>query len=109
MKTFKKMMSLMMVSLTGFAFVQEKVQEVIIKLPTLKCSICVKTVMKAIQAKDGVQFAEVDKKGKIVTIKFDPLKIKQADLERAIANAGYTANEIVRDSTAYENLDACCK
>jgi periplasmic mercuric ion binding protein len=58
---------------------------------------------------DGVIEANVDRKAKTATVKYNSLKVKQADLENAVAKSGYDANEVKRDQNAYDNLDGCCK
>jgi copper chaperone CopZ len=80
-----------------------------INLPTLKCNTCVATVKRTLTSMDGVESAEVDLKAKIVTVHYRTAKLDIGRIETGISNAGYDANEVKRDSTAYENLPSCCK
>ena len=80
-----------------------------IKVPTIQCNSCATNVENAVLDLEGVDEAEVNLKAKVVSVSFDDAKVVVADLERAIAKAGYDANETLRDSTAYAALDACCK
>jgi copper ion binding protein len=80
-----------------------------IKVPTIQCESCVKNVKTALQELEGVKTASVDLKTKVAQVSFDPASLTLADLENAIAKAGYDANDTKRDSLAYEDLDACCK
>ncbi len=83
--------------------------QVDIKVPTIQCESCVKNVKTALQKLEGVKTASVDLKTKVAQVSFDPANLTLADLENAIAKAGYDANDTKRDSLAYEDLDACCK
>jgi copper chaperone CopZ len=82
---------------------------VTISLPTLKCNTCVATVKKTLAAIDGVESAEVDLKAKNVTVHFLAARVDIGRIEAGIGNAGYDANDVKRDSSAYENLPDCCK
>lgn len=96
----------------AYLFSQESnstVKEVTINVPTIKCGSCVKTVTSALKKLDGIQIVNVDKKAKIAVIRFDQTKLKLADIEQAIAKSGYDANAMKRDTSAYDELDACCR
>lgn len=89
--------------------VQDKVETVAIKVESIQCNMCVKTIEGALTSVDGVTSAEVDLKAKTATVQFLPAKVNLGSLEQAIAKAGYDANETKRDVEAYEKFDACCK
>ncbi len=80
-----------------------------IQLPTLKCKNCVRTIKSALDSVDGIESADVDLAAKNATVKFIPAKLDVGKIESAISKAGYDANKVKRDSTAYENLAECCK
>ncbi|MGA9407119.1 MAG: heavy metal-associated domain-containing protein [Bacteroidota bacterium] len=80
-----------------------------IQLPTLKCKTCVRTIKNALASVDGVESAEVDLHAKSATVKFIPAKLDVGKIELAISEAGYDADNVKRDSTAFENLSECCK
>ena len=80
-----------------------------INLPTLKCNTCVATVKRTLASMDGIESAEVDLKAKNVTVHYLAAKMDIGRIETGISNAGYDANDVKRDSTAYENLPECCK
>ncbi len=85
------------------------VAEVQISVPTVQCGTCQSKVEKALQTLDGVKSAKVDLEAKVARVSFDPQKLNLAALENAITMAGYDANGAKRDSTAYAQLDPCCK
>ncbi len=83
--------------------------EVAINVPTIQCNSCASNIEKALQGLEGVKSAKVNLGKKIAAVNFDEGKLKLADLENAIAAAGYDANETKREAAAYDKLDACCK
>ena len=80
-----------------------------IQLPTLKCKTCVKTITTALASVDGIENSEIDLERKSATVKFVAAKLDVKKIELAISGAGYDADKVKRDSTAYENLAECCK
>ena len=86
-----------------------KTLKTIIKVPTIVCNSCVTTVTKALKNVDGVKTAKVDLKKKTATVTYASTKVTVDKLEKAIAAAGYDANNVKRNPEAYEKLDACCK
>jgi copper chaperone CopZ len=80
-----------------------------IKVPTIVCGTCVRTVTSALEKVDGVRKVKVDLKKKTATVTYASTKVTVGKLEMAIANAGYDANDIKRNPEAYEKLDSCCK
>ena len=80
-----------------------------IQLPTLKCKTCVKTVSAALDSVEGIDHADVDLEGKKVTVSYMPAKLDLAKVRTTISMAGYDADGVKRDSSAYEALPECCK
>ncbi len=93
----------------GTAAAPASLSQVKISIPTVQCGSCQNKVEKALQAVAGVKSAKVDLDARVVLVSFDPQQAGVAALENAIALAGYDANNVKRDSTAYASLDACCK
>ena len=80
-----------------------------ISVPTIQCQNCVNTVEAAAKKVDGVEFVKVDLEKKEACVHFDVKKVKKADVEKAIAASGYTANDVKRDEKAHSDLPACCQ
>jgi copper ion binding protein len=80
-----------------------------IKVPTIICGTCVRTVTSAVEKLDGVRTVKVDLKKKTATVTYASTKVSVDQLEKAIADAGYDANNLKRNPDAYEKLDSCCK
>lgn len=80
-----------------------------INVPTAQCMMCANKIEKAVKEVDGVAEAAVDMDVKVVSVTYDAKRTDVAALEKAIAGAGYQANQAVADSAAYANLPDCCK
>ncbi|MBI3587514.1 MAG: heavy-metal-associated domain-containing protein [Ignavibacteriales bacterium] len=80
-----------------------------IKVESAVCNSCANTIEKALKKVGGVKSAKVDIDKKVATVKYVATKANLSQLETAIANAGYDANDTTRNKAAYDKLDACCK
>lgn len=80
----------------------------VISTPSTQCNMCAMTIRKALKPIDGVDKVDVNIEQHTVSVKhvktIDPSIFRQA-----ISNAGYHADEIIRNPEAYEKLDECCK
>src|SRR5205823_427650 len=83
------------------------VQTATINIPTSKCSECAATITGALKKVQGVQKVEVDPEAHKAVVQYASIDLHA--IETAIAKAGYTANNVPRDSMAYEALADCCK
>lgn len=81
----------------------------VIKVESIQCGSCVRTVEKALKAVAGVESAKVDLKKKRATVTYKAGEVTLAKLEEAITKSGYSANDKKADPAAYEKLDECCK
>jgi mercuric ion binding protein len=86
-----------------------KVETTVVKVPTVVCNSCVSTITKALKKVDGVKATKIDLEKTTATVTYVSTKTTLPMIEKAIANAGYDANNTKRDPAAYEKLDACCK
>jgi periplasmic mercuric ion binding protein len=86
-----------------------KMETAVVKVPTIVCNSCVSTITKALKKVDGVKTTKIDLEKKIATVTYVSTKTTLSKIEKAIAKAGYDANDLKRDPAAYEKLDACCK
>ncbi|MFO7446354.1 MAG: heavy-metal-associated domain-containing protein [Ignavibacteriaceae bacterium] len=80
-----------------------------IKIPTAVCNMCEKNIIKAVKKLNGVVEAFADADKKVAKVTFDGAKTTTERIRTAISRAGYDADNIKRDSSAYNNLDECCK
>ena len=113
----KRISTLVIIALLGltalFAQTKQKadvkLETAVIKVPTIVCNSCVSTITKALKKVDGIKSTKVDLKQKTATVSYVSAKLNLSKIEKAIANAGYDANDTKRNPAAYEKLDACCK
>jgi copper ion binding protein len=88
---------------------QKKNGHAMISLPTIQCNNCVKTIESAVKKLDGVESVKIDLEKKMAHVNFDPEKLEQKDIEKAITAAGYDANNVKRDEKAHNDLPSCCQ
>ena len=60
-----------------------------LKISGMTCATCAVTIEKSLQGVEGVQKADVNLGLERVVVEYDPKKAKLADLEKAVADAGY--------------------
>ena len=80
--------SLLAASLSLGAFAGEKTET--IKVSGWHCGGCAARTESALKDVKGVESAQADKAKKQVTVKYDDAKVSHADLEKAIADSGFT-------------------
>ena len=80
-----------------------------IELPSIQCGMCVKTVSEALKQVPGVKAVHVDEKKRTAEVSYAAGKTDLAQLEMAVAAAGYAANDTKADSKVYDALPDCCK
>jgi copper chaperone CopZ len=64
-----------------------------IKVSGWKCEKCPAKTEAKLKAVNGVESASADREKSQVTVKYDDSKVKKADLEKAIADSGFTASK----------------
>ena len=108
-----KAIKLTLLSLMGFitlSFGQLKVVEkVVIKTPTVQCESCKARLEKYMSREPGVSSVKVDYKKKTTTITYLTDRNNIEQLKTAIANAGYDADDVTAEESAYKKLPKCCK
>lgn len=73
-----------------------------------ECETCQATIEKAAKV-DGVSKANWDKTTKLLTLVYDPSKVKSDDIQKKIAAVGYDTEKYNADDKVYAKLNACCK
>ncbi len=105
-----KLTLLSLVGLVTVSFAQQKaVQKVIIKTPTVQCEMCKEKIEKYLSREPGVSAVTVDYKKKTTTVAFLTDRNNIEQLKTAIANAGYDADDVTAEESAYNKLPKCCK
>jgi copper chaperone CopZ len=85
------------------------IQKADINIPTAQCGMCAMTIEDALGNVDGVKKAQVDMEKLVATVAYDAEKTGVSNLESAISNSGYQANEKLANDEVYQTLPACCK
>ena len=84
-------------------------KEETIALPTIMCGMCETNITSALSDVEGVVKVNVDLEKKSGQVYFDAEKVTLTQIEQKIAGAGYVANDIKADKSAYDKLPRCCK
>jgi copper chaperone CopZ len=65
-------------------------QEVTLESPEISCDHCINAIRKAVTSLPGVEFLDGDPQGKRVTLRYDPERVSLDEIERAMAEEGYS-------------------
>lgn len=60
-----------------------------LKIAGMTCATCATTIEKSLLSRDGVADAQVNLGNETAAVKYDPTRVKLADLEKAVTDAGY--------------------
>ncbi len=73
------------------------------------CNSCKKRIEKPLKSLDGVEKASWDKDTKQLTVTFDPEKVSEVIIRKAVAEAGYDTDSLRATNESYSKLPKCCK
>lgn len=80
-----------------------------ISTPTVQCEECKQRIEKYVIREEGVQKVVVDYKKKVTKVTYVMERTNIENVKTAIANAGYDADDVPADQSAYQKLPTCCK
>jgi periplasmic mercuric ion binding protein len=72
------------------------------------CEMCKARIEKAAQI-NGVSKAEWSSETQILTLVYDPSKVKSDDILKKIAAVGHDTEKFKADDKAYNKLPSCCQ
>ncbi len=99
-----------MLALASTALAQQKTSnKVVIQTPTVQCEMCKNRIESYLSREPGVSSVKVDYKKKTTTVTYLTDRNNIEQLKTAIANAGYDADDVTAEETAYKKLPKCCK
>ena len=83
----------------------------LITVPGLKNAECAQRVIEAVVRGQGIPQSDihVDLGDRTVTVRYNSLNMSLKNIEFNIAEAGFQANDVPADSTAYAALPAACR
>ena len=85
-------------------------EKAVIALPTLQpCDKCKDQIEFFMSKTEGVTAVKVDLKRKTATVTWLTDRSNKEYIKTAIANLGFTADDIEAEEYAYKRLPACCK
>ena len=100
---------LLLIASATLAFTQDSgTAEVKIKTSAV-CDMCKETLEKALAFEKGVKRSSLDVDSKVLTVIYNPKKTTVDKIRKAVANAGYDADDVPANKKVYDKLDACCK
>ena len=74
------------------------------------CGMCEDLIVqKNVAFEKGVKYAEMDVKTGVLTVNYRKDKTSVAQLRNLISKLGYSADSVMANPDAYENLHFCCK
>ncbi len=91
------------------AYGQKKKMETVEIKTSAVCDMCKDKIESTLSFEKGVKKSVLNLKTMVVKVTYDPAKTTPDALRKAISLAGYDADEVMADETAYNNLDECCK
>ena len=108
-----KHLQLTIIAFFGLAFTtfaQQKVTDkAVIKTPTVQCDQCKEKIENYLAHQYGITSVNVNVKKKTTTVTWITDRTNIEIIKTAIANAGYDADDVTADETAYKRLPKCCK
>jgi periplasmic mercuric ion binding protein len=97
-------------SLVLTSVAQRKVSDkAVIKTPTVHCEDCKDRIERFLSHQYGITSVKVDVKKKTTTVTWLTDRSDIETIKTAIANAGYDADDVAADGTAYKKLPPKCK
>ena len=81
----------------------------VVNTPTIQCGMCQKTIEMGLKKVSGISRSAVDLETKTTKVIYDKEKTDLTQIEKAISELGYQANETQANPTAYDALAPCCK
>lgn len=73
------------------------------------CEMCQFAIEKEMAYEKGVQTATLDLETKVLTVTYNAKKTDAEKIKKRVSLTGYHADNVKRDSVAYEKLPMCCK
>ena len=107
----KSAVFLLVLLLAAVSCRRHDIRTVLIRVPQMKNEVCVEEVRRPLARVDGVRKAETafDLERRHVTVTYDSLKLSMKNIEFAVAEAGFAANEVPADDKARAALPEACR
>jgi len=107
MKTIKFFIAIVALTFSTVIFAANATKTETIKVSG-KCETCKARIEKAAKV-DGVTKADWNTKTKVLTLVYNPAKVKSDDVQKKIAAVGHDTPKYKATAAAYNALPGCCK
>jgi len=107
MKTIKFFIAIVALTFSTVIFAANATKTETIKVSG-KCETCKARIEKAAKV-DGVTKADWSTKTKVLTLVYNPAKVKSDDVQKKIAAVGHDTPKYKATAAAYNALPGCCK
>ena len=107
MKTLKFFIAIVALTFSTVIFAANATKTETIKVSG-KCETCKVRIEKAAKV-DGVTKADWSTKTKVLTLVYNPAKVKSDDVQKKIAAVGHDTPKYKATAAAYNALPGCCK
>ncbi len=107
-----KHLQLIVIAIVGFgfsSFAQQKTGKAIIKTPGATCEVCKNRIEQYVMKQYGVTSVKVDVKKKTTTVTWLTDRTNIEEVKTDIANAGFDADDVTAEETAFKRLPRECK
>jgi copper chaperone CopZ len=105
MKTLKFFIAIMALTISTVAFAATKTESIKV---SGNCEMCKTRIEKAAKI-SGVTKADWSIKTKVLTLVYDPAKVKTDDIQKKLAAVGHDTPKYKADTKVYNALPGCCK
>jgi periplasmic mercuric ion binding protein len=105
MKTLKFFIAIVALTISTLTFAAAKTESIKV---SGNCESCKARIEKAAKV-DGVTKAEWNDKTKMLTLVYDPAKVKSDDVQKKIAAVGHDTPKFKATVAVYNALPGCCK
>jgi periplasmic mercuric ion binding protein len=105
MKTLKFFIAIAALTISTVAFAATKTESIKV---SGNCESCKARIEKAAKVA-GIVKADWSDKTKVLTLVYDPAKVKSDDVQKKIAAVGHDTPKYKATTTAYNSLPGCCK
>jgi len=105
MKTIKFFIAVLALTISTVAFAANKTETIKV---SGNCETCEARIEKAAKV-TGVTKADWNEKTKVLTLVYDPAKVKSDDVQKKIAAVGHDTPKYKATTAVYNALPGCCK
>lgn len=81
----------------------------LITIPTVQCGMCDMAISEAIEKLSGLEKYAISVDNRIMEVTYNASILNLGNIEKAISDIGYQANDTKANPIVYQSLMGCCK